>query len=117
MGVRDVTTFEVLDYFGDNRMPLSVDKAYHSMETALLTVQIDIFVAMERQNCTAITVLDLSAAFDMMNHQILLVQSHQTHYGITYGSVLRLLLFNMYATSLSLVMSKDRTHHLYTDDT
>ena len=40
-------------------------KAYHSTETAL-------FLANEKQDCTALTLLDLSAAFDTIAHQILL---------------------------------------------
>ena len=42
----------------------SAYKAYHSTETALLTVQNDIFLAMEKQDCTALTLLHLSAAFE-----------------------------------------------------
>ena len=41
------------------------------METALLSVQDDIFTAMEKGEVTALT-LDLSAAFDTIDHQILL---------------------------------------------
>ena len=52
----------------------SAYKAYHSMETALLTVQNKIFFAMENQDCTALTLLDLSAAFDMVDLQILLAR-------------------------------------------
>ena len=55
----------------DNRFQ-STYKAYHSTETALLTVQNEIFLTMEKQDCTALTLLDLSAAFDTTDHQILL---------------------------------------------
>ena len=53
----------------------SAYKAYysnHSTETILLTVQIEIFLTMVKQDCTALTLLDLSAAFDTIDHQILL---------------------------------------------
>ena len=42
------------------------------METALLSVQDDILAAMENGEVTALTLLDLSAAFDTIDHQILL---------------------------------------------
>ena len=44
----------------------SAYKAYHTTETALLTVQNNIFLPMEKQDCTALTLLDLSAVFDTM---------------------------------------------------
>ena len=85
-------------------------------KTTFLTVQNDIFVAMESQDCTA---------FDMMNHQILLdIWSIpiKLMVGVAHGSVLRQLLFNMFTTSLSWDLSKanecnDIKHQLYTDDT
>ena len=39
----------------DNRFQ-SAYKAYHSTETALLTVQNEIFLTMEKQDCTALTI-------------------------------------------------------------
>ena len=50
----------------------SAYNAYHSKETALLTVQNNIFLAMKNEDCTAILLLDLSAAFDTIDSQILL---------------------------------------------
>ena len=50
----------------------SAYKACHSNETALLTVQYNIFLAMKNEDCTAILLLDLSAAFDTIDSQILL---------------------------------------------
>ena len=40
------------------------------MDTGLLSVQTDIFVTMEKQEYTALTLLNLSAAFDTIDHQI-----------------------------------------------
>ena len=44
----------------------------HSTETALLKVQSDILMSMDRQEITLLVLLDLSAAFDTIDHQILL---------------------------------------------
>ena len=44
----------------------------YSTETALLKVQNDILLNMDRQHVTLLVLLDLSAAFDTVNHEILL---------------------------------------------
>ena len=47
-------------------------KAFHSTESALLSVTNDILSSMGRGNVTAPTLLDLSAAFDTIDHGLLL---------------------------------------------
>ena len=44
----------------------------HSMETALVKVTNDILMKMNTQEVTLLVMLDLSAAFDRVNHNILL---------------------------------------------
>ena len=44
----------------------------HSTETALIKVQNDILMNMDRQQVTLLVLLDLSAAFDTIDHQVLL---------------------------------------------
>jgi len=53
----------------------------HSTETALLRVLSDILAAVDRGNFAALVLLDLSAAFDMVDNDVLL-QMLQTSFGI-----------------------------------
>ena len=49
----------------------SAYRAYHSTETALLRVHHDIAYALDSNCCAVLLMLDLSAAFDTIDHQIL----------------------------------------------
>ena len=50
----------------------SAYRKFHSSETALLTIHNDILASMDAGKVTALTLLDLSAAFDTINHTFLL---------------------------------------------
>jgi len=50
----------------------SAYRAYHSTETAVLKVLTDILLAADAGDLSALVLLDLSAAFDMVDHGILL---------------------------------------------
>ena len=50
----------------------SAYKKFHSTETALLKIHNDILSSMDDGKVTALTLLDLSAAFDTIDHTILL---------------------------------------------
>ena len=50
----------------------SAYRVHHSCETAILHLSNDILWAMERQSITSLTAIDLSAAFDTVDHDILL---------------------------------------------
>ena len=49
-----------------------VYRANHSTETALLKVKNDILLNMNKQHVILLVLLDLSAAFDTVGHEILL---------------------------------------------
>jgi hypothetical protein len=125
---------------------------FHSTETALLSLHDHIIKAMGQQQITCLCLLDLSAAFDTIDHSILLerltswfgldrtvlswISSYLTNrsfhvslnnfksssfplqVGVPQGSVLGPLLFILYTTPLSHIISSSNTyHHLYADDT
>ena len=60
--------------------------ALHSTETAVLKVLSDILLATDAGDLSALVLLDLSAAFDTVDHDIL-IRRLQTSYGLS-GSVL-----------------------------
>jgi hypothetical protein len=125
---------------------------FHSTETALLSVYDALVRSMAKQQVSCLCLLDLSAAFDTIDHAILLhrlsawfgiadtalswFQSYLSSRscivsasgyrsppfcatcGVPQGSVLGPLLFIMYTTPLSsLISSSSVSHHLYADDT
>jgi exonuclease III len=59
---------------------------YHSMETALIKIQSDILLNMDKGKVTQLVLLDLSAAFDTIDHNIL-INMLNTRFGIQ-GTVL-----------------------------
>ena len=59
----------------------SAYKQYHSTESALLRIHNDILTSIDNQNCVALLLLDLSAAFDTVDHALLL-QRLETRFGI-----------------------------------
>ena len=124
----------------------------HSTETALLHIQNDILSAQDHGELTALSLLDLSASFDTINHDLLLsgltewfgidgvvlqwVRSYLTVRSqlvkvngvlstpqlllccVPQGSVLGPLLFTMYTTPFSSIITAfGLKHYLYADDT
>jgi len=67
----------------------SAYRMFHSTETALLRVQNDLLLAIEQRKVSALTLLDLSAAFDTVDHVILAERLH-SFFGLS-GTALSLL--------------------------
>ena len=65
----------------------SAYKAHHSTETALLTITNDILLSLDRRGNVFLLLLDLSAAFDTVNHSLLLSRLKNS-FGVT-GTVLQ----------------------------
>jgi len=79
---------QVLDYLTTSKLLpelQSVYRACHSTETAVLKVLGDILCALESGNLACLTLLDLSAAFDTVDHETLLRRLQET-YGL-HGNV------------------------------
>ena len=85
-----VATDQIQSYLNEpDLFPSSLQSAYrrhHSTETALLKVKNDILMNMENQKVKLLVLLDLSAAFDTVDHRILLDRL-QFDFGIS-GSAL-----------------------------
>jgi hypothetical protein len=56
-------------------------RAFHSTETALLSMLADIYSAIDKAQVTLLALFDVSAAFDMVDHDILL-QRLESSYGL-----------------------------------
>ena len=83
----------------------SAYRAKHATETAIIKLNNDIIGGMDEGKCTILASLDLSAAFDTVDHDILL-RRLQNVYGTDKTA---LLWFKLYL--------KDRTHRVYIKET
>ena len=75
---------QLLDYLNAARLLPELQSAYrahHSTETAVTKVLADILLALDTGYLSMLTLLDLSAAFDTVDHQIL-IRRLETSYGL-----------------------------------
>ena len=84
-----VVTKQLQTYLEEHHLYANVQSAYrrfHSTETALLRVTNDLLRAVDQHHEAVLVLLDLSAAFDTIDHGILL-QRLTTRYGITSSAL------------------------------
>jgi len=75
---------QLVKYLMDNRLLPDLQSAYwasHSTETAVLEVLSDILLALDSRNIVVLTLIDLSAAFDSVDHDTL-IRRLRTSYGL-----------------------------------
>ena len=73
--IKKAVCLQLVNYIETNDLAETFQSAYkslHSMETALLRVHDDILRAIDNNRSVALLLLDLSAAFDLVDHGILL---------------------------------------------
>ena len=78
---------QVVAYLDENRLLPKLQsgfRARHSTETALLKVLSDILLSADQQQVTLLVLLDMSAAFDTVDHAILL-QRLESSFGVSGG--------------------------------
>ena len=83
--VEKVVQQQLFAYLSSNRLLPDSQSAYrpfHSTETALIKVVNDLLIAMDQGNVSILTLLDLSSAFDTIDHDILL-ERLSSLYGIS----------------------------------
>ena len=80
-----VVASQILDHCSAHAPLAACQSSYrkhHSTETALLKVQSDILLSMDRQEVTLLVLLDLIAAFDTIDHDIM-INLLENDFGIT----------------------------------
>lgn len=88
--IEKVAISQMEKHLSENSLIEPLQSAYkvnHSTETALIKVTNDILCALDKRQCVYLVLLDLSAAFDTIDHQVFNTQM-KNQYGIS-GSVLK----------------------------
>ena len=73
--IEKAVAIQLIDHLVENKLMDTFQSAYrkfHSTETALLRVQNDILMGMDKGKVAMLLLLDMSAAFDTIDHEIML---------------------------------------------
>ena len=92
-----------------SNMYQSAYRKHHSTETALLCVTNDIKLAMDSKKGTILVMIDLSSAFDTIDHSILLNRL-ELRYGIT-SVVLEWFRSDLYGRVQRIIILMTAFHH------
>ena len=87
--IEKVAIKQMEKHLSDNNLNEPLQSAYktnHRTEIALIKVTNDILLGLDKRLCTYLVLLDLSAAFDTVDHQVFLNQL-QHEYGMRGGVV------------------------------
>ena len=100
---------QIIQHLNQNNLLDSHQSAYragHSTETALLKVANDLLLALDKKHVSVLSLLDLSAAFDTIDHSLLLTRLHNS-FGISHTA---LAWFKSYLTDRSQTVSINGYH-------
>ena len=103
--IEDTVKTQIFNYLDANTLLPSFQSAYrrcHSTETALLRVQNDILRSLDTNQQVIMVLLDLSSAFDTLDHSILLDRL-KTYFKVT-GNALKWFRSYLYGCSQSVVI-------------
>ncbi len=106
--IEKIVANQFVNHLVRNNLMDSLQSAYkkgHSTETALLKVQNDILTDIDNKRVSVLVLLDLSAAFDTIDHEILLKRLN-THYGIE-GNALKWFRSYLMNRSQSVIIDDD----------
>ena len=73
--IENVVADQLINYLDDNNLQELYQSAYkrrHSAESALIRIHNDILTAVDKHQSVILLLLDISAAFDTINHDFLL---------------------------------------------
>ena len=107
---------QLVDYLENNELLASKQSAYrryHSCETATLKIMNDILLITDRKSKVILVLLDLSAAFDTVQHKKLLMKLER-NYGIG-GSVLQWFKSYLESRSTSVQLQDQRSSSIEVD--
>ena len=114
--VEKCVSLQLVDYLEENKLIASKQLAYrryHSCETATLKIMNDILLLLDRKSKVILLLLDLSAAFDTVQHSSLL-QKLKFQYGID-GTVLQWFRSYLESRSTSVLLGDERSTSIEVD--